>query len=48
MNEFGKHLDEPREIGKKKEKVSAKDKMMVQVVRREDMLNVYQQVKLLG
>ena len=28
MNEFGKHLDEPREIGKKKEKVSSKDKMM--------------------
>ena len=25
MNEFGKHLDEPREIGKKKEKVSSKD-----------------------
>ena len=28
MNEFGKHLDEPREIGKKKEKVSSKDKKM--------------------
>ena len=28
MNEFGKHLDEPREIGKKKERLSSKDKMM--------------------
>ena len=28
INEFGKHLDEPREIGKKKEKVSSKDKKM--------------------
>ena len=28
IQEFGKHLDEPREIGKKKEKVSSKDKMM--------------------
>ena len=28
INEFGKHLDEPREIGKKREKVSSKDKKM--------------------
>ena len=29
MDKLGKHLDEPREIGKKKQKVSSKDKMMV-------------------
>ena len=28
MDKLGKHLDEPREIGKKKQKVSSKDKMM--------------------
>ena len=28
MNEFGKHLDEPREIGKKKQRISSKDKKM--------------------
>ena len=29
MNEFGKHLDEPREIGKKKDRMSSKEMMMV-------------------
>ena len=29
MNEFGKHLDEPREIGKKKVRLSRKELMMV-------------------
>ena len=28
MNEFGKHLDEPREIGKKKQRISSKDKIV--------------------
>ena len=28
MDKLGKHLDEPREIGKKKQKVSSKDKMI--------------------
>ena len=28
MNESGKHLDEPREIGKKKQRISSKDKKM--------------------
>ena len=29
INEFGKHLDEPREIGKKKDKLSSKEKLMI-------------------
>jgi len=36
INEFGKHLDEPREIGKKKVKLSSKEKMMV----KNDMLEL--------
>ena len=28
INEFGKHLDEPREIGKKKQRISSKDKIV--------------------
>ena len=45
INEFGKHLGEPREIGKKKEKVSSKDKMMDQKQIGESLGITTEQVK---